>query len=151
MATWISGQTWSHSNIEPFPTSTWRGWVAWIGSRRNCVIQGWRKLWVLPLSMRMVSRACLTVPNILKVSDEGNPDNAWRLMWEQPVLDGDSVCSLTTATCSSSGLGSIVSVFFDDILVYSNSLSSHVQHLEIIFQTLQQGKFYLKRSKCLFA
>lgn len=42
-------------------------------------------------------------------------------------------------------------VFFDDILVYSNSLSSHVQHLEIIFQTLQQGKFYLKHSKCLFA
>lgn len=42
-------------------------------------------------------------------------------------------------------------VFFDDILVYSKSLSSHIQHLESIFQTLLQGQFYLKRSKCLFA
>lgn len=42
-------------------------------------------------------------------------------------------------------------VFFDDILVYSKSLSSYIQHLESIFQTLLQGQFYLKRSKCLFA
>lgn len=42
-------------------------------------------------------------------------------------------------------------VFFDDILVYNKSLSSHLQHLESIFQTLVQGQFYLKRSKCLFA
>lgn len=27
-------------------------------------------------------------------------------------------------------------VFFDDILVYSQSLSSHIQHLESVFQTL---------------
>lgn len=44
-----------------------------------------------------------------------------------------------------------VTVFFDDILVYSSSLSSHLQHLEIIFQTLQHVEFYLKRYKCLFA
>lgn len=42
-------------------------------------------------------------------------------------------------------------VFFDDILVYSKSLSSHIQHLKIIFHTLVQGQFYLKRTKCLFA
>lgn len=41
-------------------------------------------------------------------------------------------------------------VFFDDILVYSDSLSSHIQHLETIFQMLLQGQFYLKRTKGLF-
>lgn len=44
-----------------------------------------------------------------------------------------------------------VTVFFDDILVYSSSLSSHLQHLETIFETLQHGEFYLKQSKCSFA
>ena len=42
-------------------------------------------------------------------------------------------------------------VFFDDILVYSNSLSSHVQHLDLIFLALLCSEFYLKRTKCLFA
>lgn len=42
-------------------------------------------------------------------------------------------------------------VFFDDIQVYSETLLSHLHQLEIIFQTLLQGKFYLKRSKCLFS
>lgn len=42
-------------------------------------------------------------------------------------------------------------VFFDDILIYNNSLSSYILHLETIFRTLQQGEFFLKRSKCLFA
>ena len=42
-------------------------------------------------------------------------------------------------------------VFFDDILVYSDSLPSHISHLETIFQTLLQGQYYLKQAKCLFA
>lgn len=42
-------------------------------------------------------------------------------------------------------------VFFNDILIYSNSLPSHLHHLETIFRTLQQNEFFLKRSKCLFA
>ena len=32
-------------------------------------------------------------------------------------------------------------VFFDDILVYSDSLQTHLEHLEIIFNTLLQGQF----------
>ena len=42
-------------------------------------------------------------------------------------------------------------VFFDDILVYSDSLASHITHLRTIFQALVQGQFYLKETKCLFA
>lgn len=42
-------------------------------------------------------------------------------------------------------------VFFDDILVYSTSLALHLHHLELVFNTLNQAAFFLKRSKCLFA
>lgn len=44
-----------------------------------------------------------------------------------------------------------VLVFMDDILVYSESMDDHVQHLKLVFQILQDNSFLLKRSKCLFA
>lgn len=44
-----------------------------------------------------------------------------------------------------------VAVFFDDILVYSSSLQTHITHLECVFSTLLKGKIFLKGSKCLFA
>jgi hypothetical protein len=43
-----------------------------------------------------------------------------------------------------------VIVFFDDILVYSPTLESHLQHLTTVFQCLQDNQFCLKRSKCIF-
>jgi hypothetical protein len=42
-------------------------------------------------------------------------------------------------------------VFFDDILVYSDSLESHVQHLHQVFSLLAQDQWKVKRSKCSFA
>lgn len=45
----------------------------------------------------------------------------------------------------------LVVIFFDDILVYSPSLPSHFDHLEVVLDTLAKGEFYLRRSKCLFA
>ena len=42
-------------------------------------------------------------------------------------------------------------VFFDNILVYSDSLSAHIQHLELIFQALLHGQYFLKKTKCLFS
>ncbi|PWA58030.1 hypothetical protein CTI12_AA406450 [Artemisia annua] len=47
-------------------------------------------------------------------------------------------------------LRQFVIVFFDDILVYSTNLSSHLEHLECVFQRLQKHQFYVKRSKCVF-
>ncbi|GJT06337.1 peroxidase 64 [Tanacetum coccineum] len=47
-------------------------------------------------------------------------------------------------------LRKFVIVFFDDILVYSTTLSSHLEHLECVFQCLQKHQFYVKRSKCVF-
>ena len=42
-------------------------------------------------------------------------------------------------------------VFFDDILIYSVSLSDHLRHLQTTFQVLYDNHFVLKLSKCLFA
>lgn len=44
-----------------------------------------------------------------------------------------------------------VLVFMDDILVYSNSLTGHLSHLEIVFQVLQAHQLVAKLSKCSFA
>lgn len=43
-----------------------------------------------------------------------------------------------------------VIVFFDDILVYSTSRDSHLQHLEYVLELLQQNSFYIQQSKCVF-
>lgn len=42
-------------------------------------------------------------------------------------------------------------VFFDDILVYSDSFVQHLQHLQQVFALLRKDQWYLKRSKCSFA
>ena len=42
-------------------------------------------------------------------------------------------------------------VFFDDILIYSRTVSDHLIHLETAFQVLMNGKFTLKLPKCSFA
>ncbi|MCH99118.1 putative retroelement, partial [Trifolium medium] len=44
-----------------------------------------------------------------------------------------------------------VIVFFDDILVYSDSAASHVDHLACVFQLLAEHQFFLKPQKCSFA
>lgn len=45
-------------------------------------------------------------------------------------------------------LKNFVLVFIDDILIYSHSWTDHLQHIEAIFQTLQD---HVKTSKCVFA
>ncbi|GAU44853.1 hypothetical protein TSUD_112270 [Trifolium subterraneum] len=43
-----------------------------------------------------------------------------------------------------------VIVFFDDILVYSDSEDSHVTHLTQVFELLHQHQFFVKLAKCSF-
>nr|GEV44992.1 hypothetical protein [Tanacetum cinerariifolium] len=43
-----------------------------------------------------------------------------------------------------------VLVFFDDILVYSPTMETHVQHLRIVLEALRQNTPYAKQSKCVF-
>ena len=43
-----------------------------------------------------------------------------------------------------------VGVFFDDILIYSPDLITHLKHLRLVFQTLKFHQFLVKKSKCAF-
>lgn len=43
-----------------------------------------------------------------------------------------------------------VLVFFDDILIYSQQLQQHLDHLRVVLQLPRQHKLFAKRSKCAF-
>jgi hypothetical protein len=43
-----------------------------------------------------------------------------------------------------------VLVFFDDILIYSTSWAEHLQHVNIVLESLRAHHLHLKRSKCSF-
>jgi len=53
----------------------------------------------------------------------------------------------TLAPC----LRKFVLVFFDDILVYSETLEEHIQHLQVVFELLRKDQWKIKLSKCAFA
>lgn len=42
-------------------------------------------------------------------------------------------------------------VYLGDIVVYSNRLEEHAEHLWIMFRVLRDNELYAKRDKCLFA
>jgi hypothetical protein len=47
-------------------------------------------------------------------------------------------------------LDDFVVIYIDDILVYSNSMEEHVEHLRKVFQRLKENKLYAKFEKCEF-
>jgi hypothetical protein len=47
-------------------------------------------------------------------------------------------------------LDNFVLVFLDDILIYSNTLEEHKDHVQQVLETLRQSKLYAKESKCEF-
>ena len=48
-------------------------------------------------------------------------------------------------------LDRFVVVYLDDIVVYSQTLEEHVQHLRQVFQVLRDNELYVKLEKCSFA
>lgn len=48
-------------------------------------------------------------------------------------------------------LRKFVIVFLDDILIYSKTWNDHLEHLELVYETLRKHQLYLKESKCTFA
>ncbi|XP_072072096.1 uncharacterized mitochondrial protein AtMg00860-like [Arachis hypogaea] len=47
-------------------------------------------------------------------------------------------------------LRKFVLVFFDDILIYSDGFTKHIEHLEVVLKLLQQESLFAKLSKCIF-
>lgn len=47
-------------------------------------------------------------------------------------------------------LNKFVLLYLDDVVVYSNTLSEHLQHLRTVLTTLRQNRFFAKLSKCVF-
>ncbi|KAL5775964.1 hypothetical protein ACOSP7_013524 [Xanthoceras sorbifolium] len=48
-------------------------------------------------------------------------------------------------------LDRFVVVYLDDIVVYSNTLEEHAQHLQAVFKVLRENELYVKKEKCSFA
>lgn len=48
-------------------------------------------------------------------------------------------------------LRKFVLVFFDDILVYSQSLEEHLEHVRLVFEILRTHRLFVKHKKCEFA
>ena len=42
-------------------------------------------------------------------------------------------------------------LFFDDILVYNQSLSAHLEHLKLVFELLKAHQLHAKENKCVFS
>lgn len=47
-------------------------------------------------------------------------------------------------------LDQFVVVYLDDIIIYSNTLEEHIEHLRIVFQFLRENHLYVKWKMCEF-
>ena len=47
-------------------------------------------------------------------------------------------------------LDKFVVVFIDDILIYSENVEDHIEHLRVVFSRLREHTLYAKLSKCEF-
>jgi hypothetical protein len=47
-------------------------------------------------------------------------------------------------------IGKFVVVYFGDILIYSNSLDEHIEHLRAVFGALHEARLLANLEKCTF-
>ncbi|GJU12449.1 putative reverse transcriptase domain-containing protein, partial [Tanacetum coccineum] len=94
----------------------------------------------------------------LRVRDEDIPKTAFKIRYEhyefQVMLFGLTntpvvFMDLINRVCKPY-LDKFVTVFIDDILIYSRNKEEHADHLRIILELLKEEKLYAKFSKCDF-
>jgi hypothetical protein len=68
------------------------------------------------------------------------------------MLQGDTNAPATMMRNMTTMFGDIIGeyvwVYLDDVVVFSQSVQEHMQHLREVFKRLQNASFYLKLSKC---
>src|SRR5947207_13391098 len=47
-------------------------------------------------------------------------------------------------------IGKFMVVYFDDILIYSKSHASHIDHLRAVFDALRAARLFANLGKCIF-
>ena len=47
-------------------------------------------------------------------------------------------------------LGKFVSVYLDDIIIYSKNFEQHLDHIKLVFESLRQANLKIKLKKCFF-
>ncbi|GJT58370.1 putative reverse transcriptase domain-containing protein [Tanacetum coccineum] len=94
----------------------------------------------------------------LRVRDEDIPKSAFRIRYEHyefqvmpfGLTNAPAIfIDLMNRVCKPY-LDKFVTVFIDDILIYSRNKEEHVNHLKIILELLKKEKLYAKFSKCDF-
>lgn len=48
-------------------------------------------------------------------------------------------------------LDKFVIIYFDDIIIYNQTLEKHIEHLQTIFKTLRENTLFMKNEKFYFA
>jgi len=78
------------------------------------------------------------------------PDYEYQVM-PYGVTGGPATFQAIMNTILAPFLRKFVVVFIDDVLIYSATWEEHLQHIEAVFQALQQHQLFVKLSKCSFA
>uniref|UniRef100_A0A3Q7EX39 CCHC-type domain-containing protein n=1 Tax=Solanum lycopersicum TaxID=4081 RepID=A0A3Q7EX39_SOLLC len=98
--------------------------------------------------------------NQLHISDTGDEPKTscvtrygafdWLVMPFELTNASTTFCTLMNKLFHSY-LDYFVVIYLDDIVVYSNNMEDHVEHLCEVFKVLRDNELYVKREKCSFA
>ena len=89
-------------------------------------------------------------PDIPKIAFRTHNDHFEYLVMPFGLCNAPSTFQATMNSIFRPHLRKFILVFFDDILVYSPTWESHLQHVRITLDILQQYQFFIKASKCDF-
>jgi hypothetical protein len=90
------------------------------------------------------------------------PQDVWKTVFATPngnmvsnVLQIGDINALATHQSSmnhifSEHIGRFMDVYLDNIVIYSNTLKEHIEHVKIVLDILKKEKFYLSEGKLEF-